>query len=124
MIALILSCRQRLLTAEADRDKLRAAVLQAQAQADELIAALKGLAADRDAARAAAADARSEADRLQTALAKRPPPAAAPAPPPAQVLPNVKRFDCHCEMVLYRDILKANHARCSFHTFSSLCRRQ
>ncbi|EIE18515.1 hypothetical protein COCSUDRAFT_49237 [Coccomyxa subellipsoidea C-169] len=78
--------RQRLLTAEADRDKLRAAVLQAQAQADELIAALKGLAADRDAARAAAANARSEADRLQTALAERPSPAAAPATPPAQAV--------------------------------------
>lgn len=51
--------------AEGDRDKLRAAVLQAQVQADELIAALKSLAAERDAAAAAAAAARAEAERLR-----------------------------------------------------------
>lgn len=73
--------RPRLSMAEADRDKLRAAVLQAQAQADELIAALKSLAADKDAARAAAAAAHSEADRLRRALGDRPSDA---AQPPAQ----------------------------------------
>lgn len=82
--------RRRLSAAEADRDKLRAAVLQAQAQADELIAALKSLAADKDAARAAAAAACSEADRLRRALGDRPPDAAQPPAQQQQVFPATK----------------------------------
>lgn len=56
--------------------------MQAQSQADELIEALRSLAADKDSAHAAAAAARAEAERLRRALNDGPAAAAAGGEPP------------------------------------------